>query len=79
MKTKNIVFLYSQAEIGWSNIKQAVYRESTEIGQLLDKYKNVFSPELGTLKGTIAELCVNLKLKQNSSSHVWCHNYMVVP
>ena len=60
MKTKNIVFLYSWAEIGyvahirlnWSNIKQAVYKESTEIDQLLDKYKDVFSPELGTLKDT---------------------------
>lgn len=65
--------------LNWSNIKQAVYRESTEIDQLLDKYKDVISPELGTLKGNTAKLCVNLKLKQNSSSHIWCHNYMVVP
>ena len=39
---------------------------STDIDQLLDKYKYVFSPELGTLKGIYA----NLTLKPNAEPNL---------
>ena len=45
-------------KLNWNEIKQSVYKVSTEIDDVIAKYKEVFAPELGTLKGITAKLQV---------------------
>ena len=63
---KGVVYHYSWSvgkdnwladiKLNWNEIKQSVYKVSTEIDDVIAKYKEVFAPELGTLKGITAKL-----------------------
>ena len=53
--------------LNWQQVRLSINTLSTDIDQLLDKYKDVFSPELGTLKGIYAKLT----LKPNADPKIF--------